>query len=55
MSAPPASARSTAAAIRGCQWRMPVKTGIPSSASSAARVASVISFSGFESSIPSRR
>jgi hypothetical protein len=33
---------------------MPVKTGSPSSASSAARVASVISFSGFESSIPSR-
>ena len=38
MSAPPASASSTASAIRGVQCFMPVKTGKPSSSSSAARV-----------------
>ena len=54
-SAPAASAASAASAIRGRQCFIPVKTGRPSSASSAARVCSVISFSGFESSIPSRR
>jgi hypothetical protein len=53
--APPSIARSAASAMRGVQCRIPVKTGMPSSASSAARVASVISFSGFESSIPSAR
>ncbi len=54
-SAPGASAASAASAIRGVQCFIPVKTGRPSSASSAARVCSVIAFSGFESSIPSRR
>ena len=51
----PASAASAASAMRGGQCFMPVKTGSPSSASSAARVCSVIAFSGDESSIPSRR
>ena len=37
---------STASAIRGVQCFMPVKTGTPSSRSSAARVSSVIAFSG---------
>ncbi len=41
--------------MRGCQCFMPVKTGRPSSFWSAARVASVIAFKGFESSIPSAR
>ena len=54
-SAPAASARSAASAIRGVQCFIPVKTGSPSSASSAARVSSVIAFSGLERSIPSRR
>ena len=56
--APSASASSTAVAMRGSQCRMPVRTGSPSSASSAARVASVTAFSGegaSESSIPSPR
>ena len=53
--APVASAASAASAIRGVQCFIPVKTGIPSSTSSAARVSSVIAFSGFESSIPRRR
>ena len=34
--------------MRGVQCFMPVKTGTPSSRSSAARVCSVIAFSGFE-------
>jgi hypothetical protein len=55
---PRRSASSTAVPIRGCQWRMPVSTGSPSNASSAARVSSVIALSGegsSESSIPSAR
>ena len=55
---PAASAASTAAAIRGSQWRIPVSTGIPSTASSAALVSSVIALSGegpSPSSIPSAR
>ena len=51
----PRARASAASAIRGVQCFIPVKTGSPSSPSSAARVASVIAFSGFASSIPSRR
>ena len=57
-SASRASASSTAVAMRGSQWRMPVSTGKPSSHPSAARVASVTALSGegsSESSIPSAR
>ena len=50
---PAASAASAASAMRGVQCFIPVKTGSPSSASSAARVCSVIALSGEESSIPS--
>ena len=49
-------AASAASAMRGVQCFMPVKTGTsPSSASSAARVSSVIAFSGEPSSMPRRR
>ena len=45
---------AAASAMRGAQCFMPVNTGMsPSSRSSAARVASVIAFSGEPSSIPS--
>ena len=58
MSWPDSSALSTAVAMRGSQWRIPVSTGIPRKRSSAARVSSVTAFSGdgaSESSIPSAR
>ena len=53
--APPSNVAPTASAIRGCQCFMPVRTGMPSSRSRAARVCSVIAFSGDSSSIPSAR
>ena len=49
------SAASAASAMRGVQCFIPVKTGKPSSRSSAARVSSVIAFSGFVLLDPSRR
>jgi len=57
-SCPSSSAVSTAAAMRGSQWRIPVSTRIPRDSSSAARVSSVIALRGdgpSESSIPSAR
>jgi len=44
LSAPDSIARLAASAIRGVQCFIPVKTGRPSSSSSATRVCSVIAF-----------
>ena len=55
---PSSSAVSTAPAIRGSQWRMPVRTRMSTASSRAARVSSVIALSGdgpSESSIPRAR
>jgi hypothetical protein len=49
------SARATASEILGVQCFIPVNTGMPSAASRAARVSSVIAFNGDPSSIPRRR